>query len=111
MTETDAKNLNEERKPLEGARLAFIGCGVMAEAIISGLLRNNLVSAEQIVGSNVRAGLAQASGGTPQHGYFARRDFGRSNLSNGKRQPAHCAFKSRVGGVSKGRSFRWETQG
>jgi len=42
------------RNPLHEARLAFIGCGVMAEAIIAGLLRNRLVSAEQIVGSHPR---------------------------------------------------------
>ena len=48
MSETDATNSNGTRKPLEGARLAFIGCGVMAEAIIAGLLRNKLVSEQQI---------------------------------------------------------------
>ncbi|HYJ88474.1 MAG TPA: pyrroline-5-carboxylate reductase [Pyrinomonadaceae bacterium] len=55
MPVTHAQSSNEQRKPLEGARLAFIGCGVMAEAIIAGLLRNNLVSSEQIVGSHPRA--------------------------------------------------------
>ena len=44
-----------EPAPLENARLAFIGCGVMAEAIVAGLLRRQLVSAEQIVGSHPRA--------------------------------------------------------
>jgi pyrroline-5-carboxylate reductase len=44
----------EEMNPLSNARLAFIGCGVMAEAIIAGLLRNKLVSAEQIAGSHPR---------------------------------------------------------
>jgi len=42
------------RNPLHEARLAFIGCGVMAEAIIAGLLRNQLVTEEQIVGSHPR---------------------------------------------------------
>lgn len=41
--------------PLSNCRLAFIGCGVMAEAIIAGLLRKQLVSPEQIVGSHPRA--------------------------------------------------------
>ncbi|PWT96119.1 MAG: pyrroline-5-carboxylate reductase [Blastocatellia bacterium] len=41
--------------PLSNARIAFIGCGVMAEAIIAGLLRKQLVSPEQIVGSHPRA--------------------------------------------------------
>jgi pyrroline-5-carboxylate reductase len=40
---------------LSNCRVAFIGCGVMAEAIIAGLLRKQLVSPEQIVGSHPRA--------------------------------------------------------
>ena len=54
MAETEAKKQHERRNALEGAQLAFIGCGVMAEAIIAGLLRNKLVTAEQIVGSHPR---------------------------------------------------------
>jgi pyrroline-5-carboxylate reductase len=37
---------------LGGARLSFIGSGVMAEAIIAGLLSKNLVKPEQVVGSH-----------------------------------------------------------
>jgi len=44
----------EQINPLGNARLAFIGCGVMAEAIIAGLLRKKLVGPEQIVGSHPR---------------------------------------------------------
>src|SRR5256885_16177013 len=40
--------------PLHNCRLAFIGCGVMAEAIIAGLLRKKLVGPDQIVGSHPR---------------------------------------------------------
>lgn len=40
--------------PLSNCRLAFIGCGVMAEAIIAGLLRKKLVGPDQIVGSHPR---------------------------------------------------------
>ena len=40
--------------PLSNCRLTFIGCGVMAEAIIAGLLRKKLVTAEQIAGSHPR---------------------------------------------------------
>ena len=40
---------------LATAKLAFIGCGVMAESIIAGLLRKNLVAAEQIVATHPRA--------------------------------------------------------
>jgi pyrroline-5-carboxylate reductase len=36
---------------LRDKRIAFIGCGVMAEAIAATLLHNQLVTAEQIVGS------------------------------------------------------------
>lgn len=41
--------------PLAGVGLSFIGCGVMAEAIIAGLLRKNLVAPEQISASHPRA--------------------------------------------------------
>src|SRR6185369_12120105 len=54
MADTEVTIHSEERNPLEGARLAFIGCGVMAEAIMAGLLRKQLVTAEQIVGSHPR---------------------------------------------------------
>jgi pyrroline-5-carboxylate reductase len=40
---------------LTKTRMAFVGCGVMAEALIAGLLRKQLVAAEQIVGSHPRA--------------------------------------------------------
>lgn len=39
---------------LADTRLAFIGCGVMAESIVAGLLRQNLVKAEQICASHPR---------------------------------------------------------
>jgi pyrroline-5-carboxylate reductase len=55
MPESELEKPNENTNSLEGARLAFIGCGVMAEAIIAGLLRKQLVTAEQIVGSHPRA--------------------------------------------------------
>lgn len=41
--------------PLQDAQLSFIGSGVMAEAIIAGLLRRELVKPEQITGSHPRA--------------------------------------------------------
>jgi pyrroline-5-carboxylate reductase len=42
------------QNPLANARIAFVGLGVMAEAIAAGLLRKGLVKAEQIVGSHPR---------------------------------------------------------
>jgi pyrroline-5-carboxylate reductase len=43
-----------ETSSLKGVRLAFIGSGTMAEAIIAGLLINRLVTPDQIVGSHPR---------------------------------------------------------
>src|SRR6185369_18077054 len=43
-----------DTNPLSNCRFAFIGCGVMAEAIIAGLLRRKLVEPAQIVGSHPR---------------------------------------------------------
>lgn len=40
---------------LAKTKIAFVGCGVMAEAMIAGVLRKNLVAAEQIVASHPRA--------------------------------------------------------
>jgi len=40
---------------LENVHLSFIGCGVMAESMIAGLLRQNLVAPDRIVGSHPRA--------------------------------------------------------
>ena len=40
--------------PLEGARLSFVGAGVMAEAMIAGLLRQGLVSPAQVRASHQR---------------------------------------------------------
>lgn len=40
--------------PLGGARLSFIGAGAMAEAMIAGLLRRELVTPEQLTGSHPR---------------------------------------------------------
>jgi pyrroline-5-carboxylate reductase len=39
---------------LSNTRIAFVGCGVMAEAMLAGVLRKNLVAAEQIVASHPR---------------------------------------------------------
>jgi len=44
---------------LANTKLAFIGCGVMAESIIAGLLRKNLVRAQQLVATHPRAGRRQ----------------------------------------------------
>lgn len=39
---------------LKNVHLAFVGCGVMAESMIAGLLRRGLVAPDQVVGSHPR---------------------------------------------------------
>ena len=48
------ENVLSNSNALNGTRLSFIGCGVMAEAIIAGLLSQDLVKPEQVVGSHPR---------------------------------------------------------
>ncbi len=43
-----------DENPLSDARLSFVGCGVMAEAMVAGLLRRTLVAPSQIVASHPR---------------------------------------------------------
>ena len=50
--ETTSESTNSN--PLQTTRIAFIGVGVIAEAIAAGLLRKGLVQADQIVGSHPR---------------------------------------------------------
>jgi pyrroline-5-carboxylate reductase len=53
--QAERKAAPDQSNPLKGTQLSFIGCGVMAEAIIAGLLRQKLVTPEQITGSHPRA--------------------------------------------------------
>lgn len=48
------QNELESTKLLENTKLAFIGCGVMGESIVAGLLRKKLVLPNQIVASHPR---------------------------------------------------------
>jgi len=50
LTTSESANSN----PLHATRIAFIGVGVIGEAIAAGLLRKGLVQADQIVGSHPR---------------------------------------------------------
>ena len=54
VTELPTEMLRSPATVLENCRLAFIGCGAMAEAMIAGLLRKKLISADNIVGSHPR---------------------------------------------------------
>jgi pyrroline-5-carboxylate reductase len=48
------ENVLSDSDALNGASLSFIGCGVMAEAMIAGLLGKNLVKPGQVVASHPR---------------------------------------------------------
>jgi len=54
VTETATELIRDPASALEDCRLAFIGCGAMAEAMIAGLLRKKLVSLDNVVGSHPR---------------------------------------------------------
>src|SRR5258705_11257907 len=54
-TSKDNRTGTGSTNPFSSARIAFIGCGVMAEAIVAGLLRKNLVNPGQVVGSHPRS--------------------------------------------------------
>ena len=47
---------NRAQADLNDVKLSFLGCGVMAESIIAGLLRKRLVVPDQITGSHPRPG-------------------------------------------------------
>ncbi|HEV2764461.1 MAG TPA: pyrroline-5-carboxylate reductase [Pyrinomonadaceae bacterium] len=51
----DARGAGEDENPLRNVRLSFVGVGMMAEAIIAGLLKGRLVAPEQMTGSHPRA--------------------------------------------------------
>lgn len=54
MDNLSAQSNSSAEGALGAARLSFIGCGAMAEAMIAGLLRRRLVAPEQITGSHPR---------------------------------------------------------
>src|ERR1700760_1584048 len=53
-TEITAQSDTLTENPLASVHIAFVGAGVMAEAIFAGLLRQGLVSPSQICGSHPR---------------------------------------------------------
>lgn len=54
VTETETELIRDPVSALDDCRLAFVGCGVMAEAMIAGLLRKKLVGPDNVVGSHPR---------------------------------------------------------
>ena len=57
-----SSSYNPQMSPLRGSTLSVIGAGVMAEAIIAGVLERNLVPAESIIASHPRADRRHALG-------------------------------------------------
>ena len=53
-TDAGRQPLSGGENPLAGARLAFVGAGVMAESIISGLLKKGLIPPSHIIASHPR---------------------------------------------------------
>ena len=53
-TESPTELIRDHTAALENCRLAFIGCGAMAEAMIAGLLRKKLIGPDNVVGSHPR---------------------------------------------------------
>jgi pyrroline-5-carboxylate reductase len=94
MSETEIEKHNEEINPLAGTRLAFIGCGVMAEAIMAGLLRKQLVKAEQIVGSHPRVGRREEL-----YTKYATRMFESNREAVLAAQPADSGTEAHAGSV------------
>jgi pyrroline-5-carboxylate reductase len=54
VTESPTELLRDPGSALKDSRLAFIGCGAMAEAMIAGLLRKKMISPDNLVGSHPR---------------------------------------------------------
>ncbi|HSD46310.1 MAG TPA: NAD(P)-binding domain-containing protein, partial [Pyrinomonadaceae bacterium] len=52
--DTSTELIRDPVSALEDCQMAFIGCGAMAEAMIAGLLRKKLISANNVVGSHPR---------------------------------------------------------
>ena len=54
VNERPTELLRDPASALENSRVAFIGCGAMAEAMIAGLLRKKLIDPNNVVGSHPR---------------------------------------------------------
>ena len=57
-----SSSYNPQMSPLLGSTLSVVGAGIMAEAIIAGVLERQLVAAGSIVASHPRADRRQALG-------------------------------------------------
>src|SRR5215217_1800561 len=53
-SDAERDNARTNANPLGDAHIAFVGAGVMAEAMIAGLLKNALVPADRVIASHPR---------------------------------------------------------
>lgn len=84
---------------LERTRLVFIGCGVMAESIVAGLLRQNLVRAEQITASHPRFNRREELKSKYKIQVFEHNDEAVDSLPEDDSIIVLCVKPQRVGGV------------
>jgi len=86
-------------KLLKNTRLAFIGCGVMAESIIAGLLRQNLVKSSQICASHPRANRREELKNKYEIEVFEHNSDAVDSLPENDSIVALCVKPQRIGGV------------
>ncbi|MCY7376212.1 MAG: pyrroline-5-carboxylate reductase [Pyrinomonadaceae bacterium] len=84
---------------LKNTRLAFIGCGVMAESIVAGMLRQNLVRAEQIAASHPRPNRRDELQTKYGIEVFADNSAAVASLPDNDSIVVLCVKPQRVGGV------------
>ena len=84
---------------LKNTRLAFIGCGVMAESIVAGLLRQNLVTPEQITASHPRKNRREELAEKYKIEVFEHNSDAVNSLPETDSIVALCVKPQRIGGV------------
>lgn len=98
MTNNSA-TLNDPEIDLSGARLAFIGCGVMAESVVAGLLKKELVAPENIAASHPRE--ARRKYLKEKYGIAVFSDNREAARAAGEPVVILCVKPQRAGGVLK----------
>lgn len=96
------ETIKDDNSRLSGSGLAFIGCGVMAESMIAGLLRKGLVPPDRIVASHPRENRRRALAKKYSIRVFAN-NLEAVEAVSGSEQPivTLCVKPQRVGGVMK----------
>lgn len=84
---------------LKNTRLAFIGCGVMAESVVAGLLRQNLVRAEQICASHPRENRREELRNKYKIEVFEHNSDAVNSLPDADSVVFLCVKPQRIGGV------------